>query len=97
MIAEARLSEKMGVADEPVAEPISRAFKGLGLARKDQLSIKGHSPATVLDLLRHDKKFRSGAFKFVLPQHIGAVRIVDNVPEQPVREVLDELVADMRN
>jgi len=94
MIAEARLSERMGVADEPVAEPISRVFKRLGLARKEPLRIKGHSPATVLDLLRHDKKFLGGAFRFVLPQRIGAVRIVDNVPEQPVRAVLDELVAD---
>jgi len=97
MIAEARLSERMAVADEPVAEPISRALKGLGLARKEPLHIKGHSPATVLDLLRHDKKFVGGVFRFVLPQHIGAVRIVDNVPERLVRTVLDELVDDARS
>jgi len=94
MIAAARISERLGVAEEPVAEPISRTLKGLGLAGKEPVCIDGHSPATVFDLLRHDKKFRGGALRFVLPERIGSVRIVDNVAEQAVRDVLEQLVVD---
>lgn len=94
LVAAARLSELLDVAQEPVADPITNALHGLGLAKRLPLKLKGHSPETVFDLLRHDKKFRSGRLKFVLPERIGAVRIVDDVPENDVRQVLNELIED---
>jgi len=93
LVVAARLSERMDVAEEPVAAPVARALNGLGLARRWPVQIKGHSPSSVFDLLRHDKKFRDGRLRFVLPQRIGQVRIVDDVPPQLVREVLEEVVA----
>jgi 3-dehydroquinate synthase len=94
LIAAARLSERIGVAEEPVAGPITKALDGIGLGRPLPVPISGHTPDTVFDLLRHDKKFRGGKLKFVLPERIGSVRIVDDVPEDDVRAVLAELVVD---
>ncbi|MCD6288592.1 MAG: 3-dehydroquinate synthase [Candidatus Hydrogenedentes bacterium] len=94
LVAAARLSERLGVAETPIAESIETALRGLGLARPIPVQIRGHSPSTIFDLLLHDKKFRGGRLKFVLPERIGSVRIVDGVPAETVREVLDEIVAE---
>ncbi len=94
LIAAARLSERLDVAEEPVAEPITNALHGLGLAKRLPLKLAGHSAETVFELLRHDKKFRGGRLKFVLPERIGSVRIVDDVPEDDVRQILEELIED---
>ena len=93
LIAACRLSERMGIAVEPVTEPVEQVLKALGMIGEMPIVLEDHTPATVLGLLRHDKKFRGGKMKFVLPERIGSVRIVENVPERFVREVLEGIIA----
>jgi 3-dehydroquinate synthase len=38
----------------------------------------------------HDKKFIHGKNRFVLPTRIGEVKIVEDVPQSIIREVLEE-------
>jgi len=45
----------------------------------------------MLEIMRADKKTRGGHLRFVLPQRIGRVEVVDDVPEQSVSRVWREL------
>jgi 3-dehydroquinate synthetase len=46
----------------------------------------------LLAIMRHDKKARAGRLRFILPNRIGCVELVENVPESLVRETLLELM-----
>lgn len=45
----------------------------------------------LLEAMRHDKKFKEGRMTFIVPESIGEVRIVDDIPEGAVREVIRQL------
>jgi 3-dehydroquinate synthase len=42
----------------------------------------------LIEVMKRDKKARSGSLRFVLPTRIGHVELVDDVPEALVRQVL---------
>lgn len=50
-------------------------------------------PEAVIDRMRLDKKSVGGRLRFVLPSRIGAVELVDDVPEQTVRELLRDVLS----
>jgi 3-dehydroquinate synthase len=70
MVLEARLAERIGVADRGTARVIERVLRAAGLpvARPQTLA-----PATLLDATRRDKKARGGAVAYALPARIGAM------------------------
>ncbi len=70
MVLEARLAERIGVADAGTAGEIERVVRAAGLpaARPRELSAN-----TVLDATRHDKKARGGAVAYALPARVGAM------------------------
>ena len=70
MVLEARLAERIGVAEPGTAREIERVVRAaeLPVARPATLSAR-----TVLDATRHDKKARAGAVAFALPASIGAM------------------------
>ena len=70
MVLEARLAERIGVADAGTADQIERVVRAAGLphARPRELSA-----AVVLEATRHDKKARGGAVAYALPARIGAM------------------------
>ena len=39
--------------------------------------------------MRRDKKAAAGQLRFILPTRLGEVRLVDDVPESLVRDVLE--------
>ncbi|AOZ91365.1 3-dehydroquinate synthase [Paenibacillus crassostreae] len=45
----------------------------------------------IIKAMMHDKKFREGHMLFIIPESIGSVSIVKDVPVQLVRETIDQL------
>jgi 3-dehydroquinate synthase len=45
----------------------------------------------IMNAMMHDKKFREGHMLFIIPESIGSVSIVKDIPEQLVRDTIDQL------
>jgi 3-dehydroquinate synthase len=84
----ARLSERLGVAGAGLAGRTVRLLASLGL------ETGGPMPATdeILTAFRLDKKYHGGV-RFVLLGDVGEPVLVDDVPEDALRSVLDEMGA----
>jgi len=84
IVAEARLAERLGVADAATSRRQEALLHTVGLpirgARVD--------PGAVLAAITHDKKARDGRVPFVLAPSIGAFRVVYDVPPADVRAAL---------
>ena len=52
------------------------------------VNIRGLSFLKIYEALGHDKKFIRGKNRFVLPLSIGRVKVVENIPEQIIKEVI---------
>jgi 3-dehydroquinate synthase len=70
MWAEARIAERLGIADDGTADRIERALRAVGLPwrRPEWLD-----PFTILEATRTDKKGRRGVAEYSLPLRIGAM------------------------
>jgi 3-dehydroquinate synthetase len=68
MAAEARLAERLGLAEQGTAERIERTLEAYGLP----LAVPGDAaPDDLLAAMQHDKKVRAGVIRFALPARIG--------------------------
>ncbi len=90
MALEARLAERVEVAQRGTADRVAEAVRAVGLAIERP---RGTSAEQVLAEMRSDKKARHGRVEFALPQRIGEMARGDGgwsiaVPEDDVREVL---------
>jgi 3-dehydroquinate synthase len=90
MVLEARLAERIGVAERGTASEIERVLRraGLPVARPESMRAE-----TVLEATRLDKKARAGAVAYSLPSRIGAMAGAERgwaieVGDVLVREVL---------
>jgi 3-dehydroquinate synthase len=90
MVLEARLAERIGVAERGTASEIERVLRraGLPVARPESMRVE-----TVLEATRLDKKARAGAVAYSLPSRIGAMAGAERgwaieVGDVLVREVL---------
>lgn len=88
IVAEARLAERLGIGTPPTTERQRNLLDAVGLPVKG-LAV---DPAAVVEALSRDKKRRDGRVSFVLAPEIGSFRIVQDVPPDTVRQVLQELV-----
>ncbi|MCS7015456.1 MAG: 3-dehydroquinate synthase [Gemmatales bacterium] len=88
MICASRLAEKLGLITPEVTERQRRLLQRLGLPTRPQ----PWPVAELLAVMRHDKKARAGQLRFILPNRIGAVQLVSQVPEQLVVATLEELM-----
>lgn len=87
IVAEARLAERLGLAAPDTTARQERLLASLGLPIRTQgIDVEG-----VLAAVGRDKKARDGRVPFVLAPAIGAFRLVHDVPEAAVREVLRSL------
>ena len=66
----------------------------MGLGPLPKVEVRSRN---ILRRLQADKKTRDGVVHFVLPDRIGKVEIVNNVPENAVIQALDELRQLSRN
>jgi 3-dehydroquinate synthase len=90
MVIEARMAERLGVAEAGTAQRITEVLKraGLPVSRPPELSVD-----LVVDATRLDKKARGGRVEYALPMRIGAMAGADTgwalpVDDQLVHEVL---------
>ncbi len=88
LIAESRIAERIGLAAPGLSERIESVARRVGLpARRRNLD-----PASIMSMMRSDKKKRGGRLKFALPRDIGDVVIGIDVDDEVVREVLREII-----
>jgi 3-dehydroquinate synthase len=90
----ARLAEKMGRIDKSVAARQTVLLDAVGLPTRLPESIKLSADA-ILNSMRLDKKTISGRLRFVLPDRLGHVELVENVAESDVRAALTECGAGL--
>jgi 3-dehydroquinate synthase len=90
MVVEARIAERLGLAESLTAERLERALvaAGLPVARPEHLGAEAILAAT-----RLDKKSRAGTVRYALPERIGAMCAGGGlwsvpVPDEVVREAL---------
>ncbi len=72
MVAEARLAERLGLAERGLADRIARALHGLDLPTDWPADL---DRGALLDAMRVDKKRRGGRVEFALPRRIGEVQV----------------------
>jgi len=87
IVAAARLAEKLGLASAATTGRQTRLLEAAGLP----VSGTGVVPNAVVEALARDKKARDGRVPFVLAPEIGSFRLVFDVPQSAVLEVLDSL------
>ena len=74
MVAEAKLAERLTVADKGLSDKIRTVLSGLGLP----VEIPGELPREeIIQAMRVDKKKNAKAIRFALPAEIGRVELVE--------------------
>jgi len=86
MIAAARIAAAVNKTNDATATRIKTAVLALGPLPPVKVQSR-----QILRRLQADKKTRDGVVHFVLPQSIGRVEIVNDVPEGVVVEAVEEL------
>jgi 3-dehydroquinate synthase len=87
IVAEARLAERLGLADLAAVERQERLLAAVGLPTR-----AGAIDAdAILVAMARDKKGRDGRVPFILAPAIGSFRLVYDVPLEDVRAVIDGL------
>lgn len=90
MLLEAEISHKLGFLKEEELKRIKNIIKSSGLP----LFISKCKLPEILSSLTFDKKFIGGKARFSLPIKIGEVKIIENVEENLIKEVISK---NMRN
>ena len=89
MACAAQLAVHCGFLDPDAARRQQRLLERLGLPIRPL----PWPVEEVLAVMRRDKKATDGRLRFVLPQRIGETSLVDDVPEDAVRDVWRSLLA----
>jgi 3-dehydroquinate synthase len=85
MVCASRLAERMGLVPPEVTARQVNLLQTLDLPIAP---LPSWPVDALIAVMRRDKKTAAGKLRFVLPTRIGEVRLVDDVPENQVREVL---------
>jgi 3-dehydroquinate synthase len=90
MVLEARIAERIGVAEGGTAAAIETVLRRAGLPVERPAQCQ---PDAVLAATRTDKKARGGSVAYALPSRVGAMAAADDgwvvgVDDAVVREVL---------
>ena len=86
--AESRLAERLGLAAPATRDRQVALLRAAGLP----VSGLGAAPSAIIEALGRDKKARDGRLPFVFAPEIGAFRLVFDVPQATVRDILEPLV-----
>ena len=90
MMAEARIAQARGTAEAGLLQRQRTLLERFGLP----VGLDAPPDAKrCLQIMRHDKKARSGRLRFILPHTIGAVCDTDDVTDDEIREALRCLAA----
>ncbi len=94
MLYASRLAERMSLITAETTARQAALLRTLGLVTQLPAGWP-HTPETVLNRMRLDKKTVGGRLRFVLPKRLGHVEVVHDVPESEVLAVLNELSASL--
>ena len=72
MVAEARLAERLSLADKGLSDTLARTLTGLGLPVEIPENL---SRAEIIRAMSVDKKKAGGVVRFALPVKIGEVKV----------------------
>ncbi|MGF1514324.1 MAG: 3-dehydroquinate synthase [Elainellaceae cyanobacterium] len=89
MVAAGAIAVELGYWERAVAERQNRLIELAGLPTV----IPSLDSDAVIAALQADKKVKQGRVRFVLPTTLGAATLVDQVPEDVIRHVLQKAVA----
>jgi 3-dehydroquinate synthase len=89
MIAAARLAVGAGLLAAPQAARIEALVRRVGTLP----AVPAHKPERLMAIMGSDKKTRGGKLRFVLPDRVGHVDTVSDIPDNMVRGVLANLAA----
>ncbi len=78
----AEISRRKGMLCAAECARLNGLLSDIGLPAK----IKGVPLASILRIMRHDKKFQKGQNRFVLAQKIGRVKVVTGVPSSVIEK-----------
>ena len=84
MIAEARISNKLGMLDQKEVSRLKSLITRAGLPTE----IPGLEVGKIIQAMKHDKKILQGKLRFALPKSIGNVFITDEVSPSLVEQAL---------
>ena len=87
LVAAARLSERLGIAQQALAADVERRVRTAGLPTR----IGDLDPEALYAAMATDKKWRSGRSRFILLEAVERPRIVEGVPPEDVMAVLSQL------
>lgn len=88
MVCAARLAVSLKILDPNVEKRQFKVLKDLGLPVKLQGS--AYRIPAIMEAMMRDKKKRGGKLRFVLPEKIGRVTVLENIPVQALKPVLKE-------
>lgn len=86
LVAESMLAEMIGIAQEGLVQRISKLLERARLPIRAAADI---STEAVLEIITVDKKVMDGKVRFVLPQTIGKVVIVDGIDRDRIAEAFE--------
>ncbi|MGH7173069.1 MAG: 3-dehydroquinate synthase [Gemmataceae bacterium] len=87
MVCASRLAERRGLIDADTTERQRRLLQTFGLP----IAPQRWPMEELLAVMRVDKKAVAGRLRFVLPRRLGEVALFDDVPEEDVRQVLENV------
>ena len=87
LVAAVRLSTRLGLCEESLIALVEDSLSRWHLP----IRYHGHSPETIWEAMRHDKKWRGGAARFVLLEGVGKPTIRDDVKKEDALAVLAEI------
>ncbi|MGF1538178.1 MAG: 3-dehydroquinate synthase [Elainellaceae cyanobacterium] len=88
MVAAGAIAAELGYWDGALAERQNRLIATAGLPT----TMPKLDSNSILDALTADKKVKQGRVRFVLPTALGAATLVDQVPQEVIRRVLQPAV-----
>ncbi|GMV36387.1 MAG: 3-dehydroquinate synthase [Fimbriimonadales bacterium] len=90
MVAEARIARRLGLCDADVPEAVRTAVLAYSLGRQPPRL----APEELVALMYRDKKVVEGKLVMALPTRVGEVKLVGDVPQDVVMDVLREMDCD---
>ena len=88
LVAAANMAVELGRCSPQLATRITRLVDHLGLP----VSIAGYDVDAVMRAMLHDKKRRGKTLRFVIPQKLGDVVLIDSPGDQTVRRAVESVV-----
>ena len=86
MALEADLGERLGITARGTAKTVRETLSQRGLPTAHEAV---HEVESMLQAMRGDKKSIGGALAFSLLTHVGECKLIENVPEDVVRQILE--------